>query len=169
MPPMACSAARPSNGRLEILKDSRHGTYGVAALCLFIVLRVVGLGSVAAINPLAAGGIWLGAMVLARSGALWLPSALPPARADGASASAGRVTKQSFCIGAAFALLLTFVFACPFAGLLGLLLAVVLTALITWCWTVICKRLIGGQTGDLIGALQALIEVGALTAFLVFA
>ena len=31
--------------RLEILKDSRHGTYGVAAICASIVLRVVALGS----------------------------------------------------------------------------------------------------------------------------
>src|SRR5690554_5047966 len=62
--------------RLEIMKDSRHGSYGVAALCLFIVLRVVGIGSVAAINPLAAGAIWLAAGVTARTGALWLASAL---------------------------------------------------------------------------------------------
>ncbi|MDB5623829.1 MAG: adenosylcobinamide-GDP ribazoletransferase, partial [Devosia sp.] len=27
--------------RLEIMKDSRHGTYGVAALCLLLIMRVV--------------------------------------------------------------------------------------------------------------------------------
>ncbi|HQV56919.1 MAG TPA: adenosylcobinamide-GDP ribazoletransferase, partial [Ilumatobacteraceae bacterium] len=31
--------------RLEILKDSRHGTYGVAALGSSIILRIVALGS----------------------------------------------------------------------------------------------------------------------------
>ena len=31
--------------RLEILKDSRHGTYGVAAMCTSIVVRVIALGS----------------------------------------------------------------------------------------------------------------------------
>jgi adenosylcobinamide-GDP ribazoletransferase len=31
--------------RLEIMKDSRHGTYGVAAMCASIVVRVVALGS----------------------------------------------------------------------------------------------------------------------------
>jgi adenosylcobinamide-GDP ribazoletransferase len=45
----------------------------------------------------------------------------------------------------------------------------VLTALVIWGWTAVCNRLVGGQTGDLIGALQALIEIAALTAFLVFA
>ena len=33
--------------RLEIMKDSRHGTYGVAALALFILLRVTALGAMA--------------------------------------------------------------------------------------------------------------------------
>ena len=33
--------------RLEILKDSRHGTYGVAAISSSIVLRIVALGAVA--------------------------------------------------------------------------------------------------------------------------
>jgi adenosylcobinamide-GDP ribazoletransferase len=32
----------------------------------------------------------------------------------------------------------------------------------------VCRKLIGGQTGDLIGALQALIEVAVLTVLLVF-
>ena len=32
--------------RFEILKDPRHGTYGVAALCSSVVLRVVGAASI---------------------------------------------------------------------------------------------------------------------------
>jgi len=93
--------------RLEIMKDSRHGTYGVSALCLYLVLRVAGLGSLAAIDPLAAGGIWLAAGVLARSGALWLSVELPAARQGGASASAGRVTRRAFFVGAIFAAILS--------------------------------------------------------------
>src|SRR5690606_29583300 len=58
--------------RLEIMKDSRHGTYGVSALCLYLLLRVLALGAVAAVNPLAAAGIWLAAGIAARSGGLWL-------------------------------------------------------------------------------------------------
>ena len=155
--------------RLEIMKDSRHGTYGVAALCLYLVLRVTALGAVAAVNPLAAGGIWLAAGVFARSGALWLSVDLPAAREGGASAYVGRVKKRDFAIGAAFAAVLGFVLAAPFVGVVGVVLAGVAAATTAWAWTWGCRKLLGGQTGDVIGALHALIEVAALAAFLIFA
>ena len=154
--------------RLEILKDSRHGTYGVAALCLLLVMRVAALGTLVTIHPLKAAAIWLAAMILARSGALWLTVSLPNARADGASAVAGRVGKTAFAIGMAFALALGFVFLAPAAGLLAFLVAVILAIGVALGWSALCRRLLGGQTGDLIGALQALIEVAVFLAVLVF-
>ncbi|WP_375597929.1 adenosylcobinamide-GDP ribazoletransferase [Devosia sp. Naph2] len=155
--------------RLEILKDSRHGTYGVAALCLFLMLRVAAIGSVAALSPLAAAGIWLAANIAGRSGALWLAVALPPARSDGASASAGILPASRFSVGAALALLLVFVIGAPASSLLGVVAAALLVGLVVLGWTAICKNLVGGQTGDLIGAAAGLGEIAALTALLVFA
>lgn len=155
--------------RLEIMKDSRHGTYGVAALCLYIVLRIAALGSIAAINPFAAATIWIATTVLARSGCLWLSVELPNARAGGVSASAGRVGRGSFGFGLLFAAIIAFIAAAPFTSLVALVLAFLVAGLIAWAWTAVCRRLIGGQTGDLIGALQALIEVGVLTVLLAFA
>lgn len=155
--------------RLEILKDSRHGTYGVAALCLFLMLRVAAIGSVAALNPLAAAGIWLAANIAGRSGALWLAVALPPARSDGASASAGILPASRFGVGAALAVLLVFVIGAPASSLLGVVAAALLVGLVVLGWTSICKNLVGGQTGDLIGAAAGLGEIAALTALLVFA
>ena len=155
--------------RLEIMKDSRHGTYGVAALCLFILLRVTALGAVAAINPLAAGAIWLAASIVGRSGALWLAVALPPARIDGASATAGRLSGQSFAVGAVFAAILLFVLGGPATSLVGLGFALLLALGVIAGWTMLCRRLVGGQTGDLIGALGALVEIAVLTALLPFA
>jgi adenosylcobinamide-GDP ribazoletransferase len=155
--------------RLEIMKDSRHGTYGVAALGLYVLLRVTAIGAVAAYNPLAAAGIWLGATVLGRSGALWLSVELPNAREGGASASAGRVSRRNFFIGAGFAAMLTLILAAPFTSLVAVILALAAAAGVASAWVWACRRLIGGQSGDLIGALSALIEVAALTIFLVFA
>lgn len=154
--------------RLEIMKDSRHGTYGVAALCLFVLLRVTGLGAVAAINPLAAGAIWLSASIAGRSAALWLAVALPPVRKDGASATAGRVPGRSFAVGAVFAVVLVFLLAGPVVGLLGPGVAVIAALVMIMGWTALCRRMIGGQTGDLIGALGALVEIAVLTALLGF-
>jgi adenosylcobinamide-GDP ribazoletransferase len=155
--------------RLEIMKDSRHGTYGVCAIGLYLILRVTALGSIAAINPLVAGGVWMAAMVLGRSGALWLSAELPLARDGGASASAGRVGKRSFGIGLGLAVLIAFVFGAPATGFLAVILAVLAMGLVAWSWTATCQRLVGGQTGDLIGALQALIEIAVLAILVIFA
>ena len=155
--------------RLEIMKDSRHGTYGVAALSLFLLLRVTALGAVAAINPLAAGAIWLAANIVGRSGALWLAVALPPARADGASATAGRLPVQSFAVGAVFAVVLLFLLGGPATSLVGLGAALLLALAVIAGWTALCRRLVGGQTGDLIGALGALVEIAVLAGLLPFA
>lgn len=156
--------------RLEIMKDSRHGTYGVAALCLYIVLRVVALGSLAAAHgPAAAAAVLVAATVLARSSSLWLSLELPNARAGGVSASAGRVGRNSFGIGLLFSAVIAFIVAAPFTSLVAVVLAFLVAGLIAWGWTAACRKLVGGQTGDLIGALQALIEVGVLTVLLAFA
>ena len=152
--------------RLTIMKDSRHGTYGVCAIATLLLLRVTAIGSIG--NPLEAAGTWLAATVMARSGALWLTVALPAARVGGAAATAGQVTRQAFGIGAVFMVVLSFVLAGFAVSVLGLAVAYGLGALVVWGWVTLCRRLIGGQTGDLIGALMALIEVAVLTAFMVF-
>ena len=152
--------------RLAIMKDSQHGTYGVCAIVLLLGLRITAIGSVG--NPLAAAGIWLAANLMARSGALWLTIALPAARRGGAAASAGHVTRQAFGIGAVLAVVLSFGLAGFAVSVAGLILAYGLCALVIWGWIALCRRLIGGQTGDLIGALQALLEIAALSAFMVF-
>jgi adenosylcobinamide-GDP ribazoletransferase len=154
--------------RLEIMKDSRHGTYGVAALCLSLLLRAAALAALAEIQPVAAAAVWLAATLMARSASMWLTVALPPARPDGLSASVGRVTRPGFFMGALFAVILGVVLAAPSAGLAGLAFVVVLIAAVTWAWSDLCRRLVGGQTGDLIGALHAILEIAALGAFLLF-
>lgn len=153
--------------RLAIMRDSRHGTYGVLALTLFVLLRVTALAALLDAGALPAAALWLAAGVLSRSGALFVLVRLPPARADGSGAAAGPLPVPSFALGALFALLIAAILVLPAAGPLALLLALGLSALLALFWTVICRRLVGGQTGDLAGALGALIEIGALSAFLV--
>jgi adenosylcobinamide-GDP ribazoletransferase len=155
--------------RLEIMKDSRHGTYGVAALSLFILMRVTALGALAAINPLAAGAVWLAANIAGRSGGLWLAAALAPARTDGAAATAGQLPGRNFAVGAVFAALLFFLLAGPATSLVALMVAAVVAVAVIAGWTALCRRLVGGQTGDLIGALGALVEIGVLAALMPFA
>lgn len=151
--------------RLAILQDSRHGTYGVCALVLFLITRVGALASLVAVSPLAAACVWVGATTLSRSGAIWLTLYLPPARLEGNGATAGRVGLMPFAAGFGIAGLLTLLFAGPFVGILGLVLALIICAFVAFGWAHICKYLLGGQTGDLIGALQALLEITVLAVF----
>ncbi len=153
--------------RLDILKDSRHGTYGVIALVLYIALRVFALGAIAAIAPLASAALMLGASILARSSALYLVVKLPSARKQGASASAGVLKKIPFIVGLVFAFIFNLILVAPFAGIFALILAFIFMVIITLFWTRTCEKLIAGQTGDLIGALQALLEIAAFSGFLI--
>lgn len=155
--------------RLDILKDSRHGTYGVAALCLFLALRVAAIGGAAAIHPIAAAGIWLAAHLIGRSASLWVAHALPPARKDGASATVGALKAIPFWIGFAITALLALIAGGPGSSLFGVAFALLGAWLTAVGWSALCQRLVGGQTGDLIGAAGGLGEVVALTILLIFA
>lgn len=152
--------------RLDIMKDSRHGTYGVCAIVVLLAARIAAVGSVT--SPLEAAAILLTAPLLGRSGALWLSVALPAARSGGAAATAGQVSQRNFLIGIGIAAIVSFATAGFAVGILGLVAAFALAAAVAWGWTTLCRKLIGGQTGDLIGALQALLEIAALTAFMIF-
>lgn len=152
--------------RLTIMKDSRHGTYGVCAIVLLIALRITAIGG--APTPLEAAGILLAAPILARSSASFLTIALPPARSGGSAGVAGRVTLRNYGIGLGIAAVFAFVFAGFAVGILGLLTAALFGVLMVWGWITLCRRLIGGVTGDLIGAAQSLIEIAILTAFMIF-
>lgn len=154
--------------RLEIMRDSRHGSYGVAALCLLLLMKAAALGHIAGINALEAAALWIATATLARSIGLWTALALPPARRDGASASAGLLRGKSFLVGLVLALGVSFALAAPAVGALAFsFMALVMAGVVLW-WMALCRRLVGGQTGDLVGAGQALAEIAGFAALLLF-
>ena len=55
----------------------------------------------------------------------------------------------------------------PFTGIAALTMAIVTIVPLIWFWGRLCANLVGGQTGDLIGALQALLEIALLAAFII--
>ena len=156
------------NKRLEIMRDSRQGTYGVIAIWMLLTLRISALSSLVATSPLAMAAIWLAAQILSRQGAVWLLVALPAARADGAAHAAGPLSRSIFWqgmgIGSGLAVFMCFMFvpvwSLAVVALVGGLVAVV--------WTRTCRKRIGGYSGDLIGGLQGLIEAAVLSTFIPF-
>ncbi len=152
--------------RLEIMRDSRIGSYGGAALILSLMLRAGALAVVAE-RAGAVGGaaalILLGA--LTRTAALNVMIALEPARTSGASYAVGRPLPRTVAIAwfacAVLALPVALWSPLPPGGVALAFGAAALAALLA---TRLSRRLIGGYTGDVGGATQQIAEIAALLA-----
>ena len=133
--------------RLEILKDPRHGSYGVAALSGSIVLRIV---AVATLGPAAAFAGLVAAHTLGRGAAVVSMGLAPVARPDGLGADYARSIGPGRAVAAGVVALVIAAAATasgrahhPVAAAVG---AVVLA--------VVAGRALGGVTGDVLGAIE---------------
>ncbi|QDB99954.1 adenosylcobinamide-GDP ribazoletransferase [Mesorhizobium sp. 8] len=143
--------------KLEIMRDSRIGAYGAAALALSLLIRW------SALAEIRDGWSMLAALVAAHGASRGLLGAfmhiLPPARNDGLSAGAGSVSRQTAMVGAVLGAL-----ALLPLGLNGFVSAAILLGLVFVAFVALCRRQIGGQTGDTAGALQQFAEIVVLLA-----
>lgn len=143
--------------RLEIMRDSRIGTYGAASVVLDLVIRTAAvdqlLVSGGVLRPLIAAG------ALSRGAAVAVAAVLPYPREHGGSGSvlAGRLTR----VWAAGAVAIAVGIAMGVDGLNGSALAGVVAAS-TVILGLACRRLLGGATGDALGGASELGEVAAL-------
>lgn len=133
--------------RRHILKDSRHGSYGVAAMCSTIVLRVL---CVASLGPAAAFAGLVAAHALGRGAAVAVMGTAPQVPTDGLGADYARGLRAlptAFgVIGAlAIAAIATGWWVAPLAGAAGLAAVGV---------AVLARRAFGGVSGDLLGAVE---------------
>ncbi len=153
---------RTPERRLEIMRDSRIGSFGGAALMLALILRVSLVAALAgALAPVALACVVLALACLSRVCGLIPITLLPSARVDGFSVSVGRPSPLDFGIAVALGVGFTTALLVP-SGLsgaplwLGMALAVAATlVLVRWA-----RLLIGGQTGDIAGASQQIGEIG---------
>jgi adenosylcobinamide-GDP ribazoletransferase len=139
--------------KLEIMHDSPLGTYGACALVLSILLRWAALASIA--SPGAVALALIAAHVAARATLPALMTLVPPARSDGLAASFGAPPREVAAMAALIGAL-TLALCLGFGP--GLIAAALLCAA-----AVAVARLsmnaIGGQTGDVLGALEQVGEV----------
>jgi adenosylcobinamide-GDP ribazoletransferase len=140
--------------RLEIMKDSRVGSYGVLALVLVTLIRWSALTTV-----LAGGGLWVLVAVgaVSRAPMAVVMSALPNARDTGLSHATGRPSPEVALVGVAVAVIIALLF----AGWSALPI-LVLAGAVTFLLARTAQARIGGQTGDILGASQQLAEAAAL-------
>lgn len=142
--------------RLEIMKDSRIGAYGAVALGIALIARTSG------IEALMAGPFIL--LLMAVGAASRLPMVLAMylmknARGSGLSASVGAPPAASVVVAIALSFGLS-------------MLLVGWSGIFVFCWALLAavpllmlaQRLIGGQTGDILGGAQQCAEIAALAA-----
>lgn len=139
--------------RLEIMKDSQIGTYGVIALVLSLVLRWQVI--TALIEGAGLANALITAAIVSRAAMVWVMVRLPPARDNGLSRHTG--TPPHAALGGA---LLIAGLAMLYSG--AALALVVVCALLTFAIGMLARAKIGGQTGDVLGATQQVVEIGAL-------
>ncbi len=148
---------RDAAHRLAIMKDSRVGTYGVLALGFCTALKLVSLAS---LSPWLAACSLVAAHGVARAAAVAVMHALPYA-GDPTTAKVNTNNKPP----SREELLIAIALACwPLLALGGtqMLLGILICAGVTVAIAVAATRLIGGQRGDILGAVEQLCEAGFL-------
>ena len=137
--------------RLEIMKDSQIGSYGVLALILSQLLRI------AAVAALMTGDVLTGLIAACAFSRCLMPivmRALPNARHAGLSHSVGVPPMAAVCAGVAIGGALA-----VFLLGLGAIVAMGFATLAALAVAGIARIKIGGQTGDILGATQQVSEI----------
>jgi adenosylcobinamide-GDP ribazoletransferase len=153
---------RSREARLAIMKDSRIGSYGALALGITVALRVAAL---AVLPP------WIGAaaLIAAHAGGRLAAAAVMTTLSYAGDPAATRLTygkarlhESEMALAVIFMLvaLLPLARSSIAATLTGLLVGAALACGLALC----ARKLIGGYTGDVLGASEQVFEVGLLLA-----
>jgi adenosylcobinamide-GDP ribazoletransferase len=142
--------------KLEIMRDSRIGTYGGCALFMSLLLRTGALATIA--DPALAAPVLVATHTAARSHMALFMRLVPPARADGLSVGVGTPPPATAMAAVMIGIVALGIGLGPMAGVFAIVLVAAEFAFLRW----LCMRQIGGQTGDVLGALEQMGEVTIL-------
>jgi len=141
--------------KLEIMHDSRLGTYGAVALVMSVLVRWSALAAIGPSVELLCALI--AAHVASRAVFAELIRDTPLAVQSGLAASVGPVSRDTARIALGFGAA-----GLLFLGLWGAICAAVFTAAVVIAFRTLCLRQIGGLNGDTLGAAQQLAEITIL-------
>ncbi|MCB8838644.1 adenosylcobinamide-GDP ribazoletransferase [Aurantimonas sp. VKM B-3413] len=152
----------PPERTLQIMKDSRIGSYGTLALILSVGLRV-GLVAHLLLSGAEAAALALVATAAASRGAMvWLWSSLPSANPGGVAGRAGQPDPRTGLLALLLGLAVFLVLAMASFGLWKPFAGLGLGAVVLLWFRGFVRRRLGGQTGDCLGAAQQLTEIAVL-------
>ena len=149
----ASAAAARRERKLEIMRDSRIGAYGASALFISLMLRAGAIASL--VEPHLVASALFAAHAGARAALPVFMRRVPAARRDGLLADAGRPPSGM----ASIAVLLGLIALVIGLGFGGALTAVALLTLGVGPLAWISIRQVGGQTGDVLGAVEQAGEI----------
>ncbi|MDC7789109.1 adenosylcobinamide-GDP ribazoletransferase [Rhodoplanes sp. TEM] len=141
--------------KLEIMRDSRLGTYGAVVLMVTFAAKLFAL---AALPRVAVLPVLVTAHALGRAAIPALAFKLPAARTDGLGARAGSPTQTVVVTAGVIAAVLTLIMLPLKEALLSVAVALLAAAAVG----ALARRQIGGQTGDVLGAAEQAVEVAVL-------
>jgi adenosylcobinamide-GDP ribazoletransferase len=143
--------ARTRERALEIMRDHAIGSYGGAALALGLLIRVLALAALVGHGPVRYA---IAAGALSRWASVAVGDALPYARREGVGAAVARGSRRRAFLATGLAVVLAV--AAHSTELVPPAVAVAILA------TLLCKRWLGGVTGDTLGATSEIAEVACL-------
>lgn len=144
--------------RLEIMRDSRIGTYGVLALVCVLLIRSAALFSLAHLGVVVVALV--AAAPISRAVMVGVMALVAPARADGLSVRTGRPPRRAVVLGALLAMAVGWLV----VGFVPMVVSAFVAVLTGFTVAQIARAKIGGQTGDVLGATQILAETAVLLA-----
>lgn len=158
--------------RLTILKDSRLGTYGTAAVVIVLLVEVAALTAIVERPALEALVAVIAAHAVSRAAAVVTMRVARPATVDGmaaayvAEAGAAAVALASTVAGAILVGLALLTGGGPAAIVVTVAAVILAVGLTTTAMITLANRKIDGITGDVLGAVQ---QLGALATLVVLA
>jgi adenosylcobinamide-GDP ribazoletransferase len=153
----ALGAGRDRERALDIMRDSRVGTFGASAIFFDLALKILALSTLAGHRRYVA---LIAAPMLARWAMLLVTRGLPYLRESGAGSTL--LSGESKSLGPRAAIVAAFTLAVIIA--LGALRPTAVAIAIVIAMRLFYGRWLGGVTGDLIGACGELVEIAVLVA-----
>jgi len=142
--------------KLAIMRDSRIGTYGVCALVMSLLLRILAVAYLD--RPAAVALALVAAHGAARAAMAAVMYLLPTARENGLSFGAGRPLLESVLASAAIGIVVLALCLGFGHAIVAIVLLCGIAAVFAW----LSLRQIGGQSGDVLGAIEQVGEIAIL-------